>query len=73
MGRIYASLGLSAKPRWNNDREPMGGDNECFTLKHDNPHGKLLDIKYRVGAKEYKVAYAPYFPHQHESPTSNYS
>jgi hypothetical protein len=73
MGRIYTALGLSTKPRWDNDGEPMGGDNECYSLKHDNPNGKLRDAKYRVGKKEYMVGGASSLLHQHKSLMSSSS
>jgi hypothetical protein len=67
LGATFTGLGLNAKPMFDDEDDPAGGDNECFSINHydendvEDPDAEFLqmkpvkDQKYKVGEKEYLV------------------
>lgn len=65
----FDALKLNTKPKYDDDGDPVGGDNEFISLAHfdykdyEDPSAQfprmkdLLKQKYKVGDKEYSVSF----------------
>jgi hypothetical protein len=65
----FEGLGLNSKPKYSDEGELEGGDNDCFELKHydenmnqdsDDEWGVMVparDQHYYVGQKKYSVCH----------------
>jgi hypothetical protein len=67
LGDTFTGLGLNARPRWDDNGNPAGGDNDCFSLTHydkkdvKDPNAEwpqmkpVTEQKYTVDGKKYMV------------------
>jgi hypothetical protein len=68
---VFQGLGLNTQPRFQDDGQPAGGDNDCLTIEHYDAKDYIdpsadkkkmkpyAEQKYKVGEKEYKVRHHP--------------
>jgi hypothetical protein len=73
LAKVFKGLGLNAKPKYEDDGDPAGGDNDCFSITHfdkndskededenedEFPQMKpVYEQKYNVNGNEYTVSY----------------
>ena len=58
LGTAFNALGLNAKPRYQDDGNLADGDNECFSITHQDKIDKtpVNKQKYKVDGKQYAVS-----------------